>query len=76
MGYDAWIAEGDFHWWTVVFFNGTRNWDKGNPVQLNWWPSVGKPYYIFNDRYIMITQPVTLSMMSILSETGLSLIHI
>ncbi len=70
MGYDAYIAEGDFHWWTVVFINGTRNWDEGNPVMLNWWPEVGKPYYLFNEKYIIITQPIPTSVINILSETG------
>jgi hypothetical protein len=70
MGHDAFIAEGDFHWWTVVFINGTREWDNGNPVQLNWWPSVGNAYYYFNEKYVIISQPIETSIINVLSETG------
>ena len=70
MGYDAYIAEGDFHWWTIVFFNGTRYWNENNPVMLNWWPEVGKPYYLFNEKYTIFPQPLPISMLNVLSETG------
>ncbi|MBD3228803.1 MAG: hypothetical protein GF329_11510 [Candidatus Lokiarchaeota archaeon] len=70
MGYDAFIAEGDFHWWTIVFINGTRGWSENNPVRLNWLPSVEEEYCCFNEKYIIITQPITLSIVNVLSETG------
>ncbi|MHA1268284.1 MAG: hypothetical protein ACTSPY_00735 [Candidatus Helarchaeota archaeon] len=70
MGYDAYIAEGDSHWWTVVFFNGSHDWSQGNPIQLNWWPSVGNAYFIFNRYYLIITQPIMYSIANVLSETG------
>jgi len=68
MGYDAFIAEGDFHWWTVVFTEGTRDWYRGKTVQLNWWPALGYPYYIFNEEILMITQPVAQSIISVLTD--------
>lgn len=42
------IAESDYHWWTIVF-NETDAPILGNEVRrLNWWTSIGDPYYMFN----------------------------
>ncbi|MHC1592254.1 MAG: hypothetical protein ACXQS8_09220 [Candidatus Helarchaeales archaeon] len=43
------IAESDFHWWTIVF-NGTSTVPVigTEVIRLNWWTSAGDPYYVFN----------------------------
>ena len=81
MGFDAYMAEGDSHDFTVVFINGTNImilpdplryegfrmyfYVAMNPLYLNWWPDVGEPYLLFNERFLIIPRPILSSMLEI-----------
>ncbi|MFX1452849.1 MAG: hypothetical protein ACFFCM_18575, partial [Promethearchaeota archaeon] len=85
MGYDAYMAEGDSHDFPVVFINGTSILFMPdpirfepirkylflaiNPIYLNWWPGVGEPYLMFNDRFLIIPRPIESSLIDIYTES-------
>ncbi|MFX0135750.1 MAG: hypothetical protein ACFFDN_19060 [Candidatus Hodarchaeota archaeon] len=84
MGYDAYMAEGNSHDFPVVFINGTSILIMPdpirfepirmycflaiNPIYLNWWPEIGEPYLMFNDRFLIITRPIESSLIDIYTE--------
>ncbi len=65
LGYDAYVAESDSHWWTYVkIYNGTLDPDGGithTIVYLNWWDEIGEPYLIFNQTAVILMQPLYIS---------------
>ncbi len=66
LGYEAYVAESDSHWWTYVKIYGE---DLNSSVRgrtytviyLNWWDSIGEPYVIFNQTTVILTQPLFVS---------------
>ncbi|NVM04515.1 MAG: hypothetical protein HWN67_19485 [Candidatus Helarchaeota archaeon] len=84
MGYDAYMAEGDSHDFPVVFINGTSILIMPdpirfepfrmyfflaiNPIYLNWWPGIGEPYLMFNDRFLIFPRPIESSLFDIYTE--------
>ena len=63
LGYEAYVAESDSHWWTYVKIYG-EDLDSNvtgktyTIVYLNWWDGIGEPYMIFNQTTVIITQPL------------------
>ncbi len=63
LGYEAYIAESDSHWWTYVKIygedlNSSIRGQTYTLVYLNWWPSIGEPYVIFNQTTVIVMQPL------------------
>ncbi|MFX1295401.1 MAG: hypothetical protein ACFFD2_11205 [Promethearchaeota archaeon] len=66
LGYEAYVAESDSHWWIYVKIYGE---DLSTSMQgkihtivyLNWWEDVGDPYVIFNQTAVIIMQPLYIS---------------
>lgn len=63
LGYEAYIAESDSHWWTYVKIygedlNSSIDGRTYTVVYLNWWEGIGEPYMIFNQTTVIITQPL------------------
>ncbi|MHA1265505.1 MAG: hypothetical protein ACTSRS_09745 [Candidatus Helarchaeota archaeon] len=63
LGYEAYIAESDSHWWTYVKIygedlNSSIRGTTSTVVYLNWWEQIGDPYMIFNQTTVIITQPL------------------
>ena len=63
LGYEAYVAESDSHWWTYVKIygedlNSSIRGKTYTVVYLNWWEGIGEPYMIFNQTTVIITQPL------------------
>ncbi len=66
LGYEAYVAESDSHWWTYVKIYGEdlNVSVRGNTymvVYLNWWEEIGDPYVIFNQTTVILMQPLWVS---------------
>jgi hypothetical protein len=66
LGYEAYVAESDSHWWTYVKIYGEDLYSdlRGityTVVYLNWWEGIGEPYVIFNQTAVIIMQPLYVS---------------
>jgi len=66
LGYEAYVAESDSHWWTYVKIYGEdlNSSVRGRTytvVYLNWWESIGEPYVIFNQTTFILTKPLFVS---------------
>ncbi len=66
LGYEAYVAESDSHWWTWVKIygedlNGSIRGETYTVIYLNWWEGVGDPYLIFNQEETIVMQPLWVS---------------
>ncbi|MHA1277760.1 MAG: hypothetical protein ACTSQ8_11250 [Candidatus Helarchaeota archaeon] len=66
LGYEAYVAESDSHWWTYVKIygenlNASIRGKTYTVVYLNWREGIGEPYLIFNQTRIIIMQPLWIS---------------
>ncbi len=66
LGYEAYVAESDSHWWTYVKIygedlNGSLRGRTYTVIYLNWWESIGDPYVIFNQTAVFFMQSLITS---------------
>ena len=79
LGYEAYVAESDSHWWTYVKIYGNDTYGetpnssvRGENymiVYLNWWEGIGEPYLIFNQTAVIIMQPLYVSWWDQMTES-------
>jgi len=63
LGFEAYVAESDSHWWTYVRIygedlNSSLRGRTYTVIYLNWWEAIGDPYVIFNQTSVTIMQPL------------------
>ncbi|NVM54735.1 MAG: hypothetical protein HWN66_13620 [Candidatus Helarchaeota archaeon] len=74
LGYEAYVAESDSHWWTYVNIygedlNSSVRGKTHTVVYLNWWEEIGEPYLIFNQTAIILMQPLYVSWWDQMTES-------
>lgn len=72
-GYEAYVAESNFHWWTYVKLSGENlhsdiDAKASSVLYLNWWEDIGEPYVIFDRASVIFKQPVWVSWVDIMTE--------